>query len=64
MVARDISDENVTDRTVLAIRKFRNGPLGEIDLIFNGEFQRFRERTDGDPIPSGEPDIAEKVRTW
>jgi replicative DNA helicase len=64
MVARDISDENVTDRTVLAIRKFRNGPLGEIDLIFNGEFQLFRERTDGDPVPSGEPDIAEKVRTW
>lgn len=64
MVARDISDENVTDRTVLAVRKFRNGPLGEIDMVFNGEYQRFRERTHEDGIPSGEASIDEKVRTW
>ncbi len=63
MLAR-VSDDTVPDRTVLAVRKFRNGPLGEIDLVFDGEYQRFRERTAEDPQPAGESDLKEKVRTW
>ena len=59
-----LEDSDVPDRTVLSIRKFRNGPLGDIDVVFHGGTQRFRERNDHDQQPSKEGSMREKVRTW
>jgi replicative DNA helicase len=59
-----VADDDLPNRSVLAVRKFRNGPLAEIDLVFDGETQRFRERSEADPTPTKESKLADKVRSW
>ena len=59
-----IEDDDLPNRSVLAVRKFRNGPLSEIDLVFDGETQRLRERSEADPTPTQESKLADKVRSW
>jgi replicative DNA helicase len=56
-------DEAIVPTTTLAIRKFRNGPLGQLDLVFDGETQKFHERGPGDPVPQPES-ISAKVKSW
>jgi replicative DNA helicase len=38
--------ENPDDPTKLYVAKQRNGPVGPIDLMFDGEKTRFRDCTD------------------
>ena len=38
-------DENQEDVTEVIIRKHRNGALGTVNLLFQGEFTRFRDIT-------------------
>jgi replicative DNA helicase len=59
-----IDDPEVENRSVLAVRKFRNGPLAEIELVFDGAVQRFRERQPDDPQPGAVSAMAKKVREW
>ena len=38
-------DENQEDVTEVIIRKHRNGALGTVNLLFQGEYTRFRDIT-------------------
>lgn len=55
---------SAASRCVLKVVKHRNGPLGRVELVFDGETQRFRERDHRDaPIPETSSD-ASKMQTW
>ena len=52
------------DLAVLRIAKHRNGPLGKVDLHFDGARQTFRERTAEDvQAPTEAPDES-KMKAW
>ena len=52
------------DDTRLHVAKHRNGPVGNIDLIFDGSTQRFRERTDDDPERPERSAVEKAAAAW
>ena len=48
----------------LHVAKHRNGPVGNVDLIFDGSTQRFRERTDDDPQRPQQSAIEKAAAAW
>ena len=58
LISRDEED------TTLHVAKHRNGPVGNIDLIFEGATQRFRERIDTDPVRPQKSAIQKAAESW
>jgi|TARA_R110000824_G_scaffold116455_5_gene267905 replicative DNA helicase len=52
------------DDIILHVAKHRNGPVGNIDLIFDGATQRFRERTGTDPVRPQKSAIEKVAESW
>ena len=60
-----LADESeLADRCVLKVAKHRNGPLGRLELVFDGGTQRFRERREDDPQPQAESSDESRMKHW
>jgi replicative DNA helicase len=57
-------EQELPDRCLLRVAKHRNGPLGKIELVFDGTDQSFRERTHLDSQPLSESSDATKMKRW
>ena len=59
-----MQDDQLPDRCVVRVAKHRNGPLGSVELVFDGARQSFRERQPGDPQPAHESQDSTKMQNW